>query len=57
LKFAKLSTISDDVAKALATHKGKLDLSGLTALSDEAARALARHEGEVILKGLTLPTK
>jgi hypothetical protein len=29
LKFAKLTTFSDDIAKALATHKGKLDLSAL----------------------------
>lgn len=53
LKFAKLTTISDDVVKALATHKGKLDLSGVRSLSDEAAKALARHEGEVVLTSLT----
>ncbi|MSQ97484.1 MAG: hypothetical protein EXR98_23425 [Gemmataceae bacterium] len=54
LKFAKLTTIPDDVAKAFATHKGKLDLAGLQSLSDESAKALARHEGEVILTGLTM---
>ena len=57
LKFAKLTTISDDVAKALATHKGKLDLSGVQSLSDEAAKALAKHEGEVVLTGLTTVTE
>lgn len=54
LRFPKLTTISDDVAKAFATHKGKLDLSGLKVLSEEAAKALAKHEGEVVLTGLTV---
>jgi hypothetical protein len=53
LRFVKLTTIPDDVAKALATHKGKLDLSGLKSLSDEAVKTLAKHDGEVILTGLT----
>jgi len=52
LKFAKLTTISDDVAKALAAHKGKLDLSGLQSLSDEAAKAVASHDGELNLNGV-----
>ena len=53
LKFARLTAISDDVARAFAAHKGKLDLSGLKSLSDEAANALAKHDGEVVLTGLT----
>lgn len=53
LKFAKLTTVSEDVAKALATHKGKLDLSGLQSLSEEAAKVLAKHDGELLLTGLT----
>ena len=52
LKFAKLTTFSDDIAKALATHKGKLDLSGLHSLSPDAAKALAGHEGELKLDGV-----
>ena len=52
LKFAKLTTFSDDIAKALATHKGKLDLSGLYSLSPDAAKALAGHEGELKLDGV-----
>ena len=52
-KFARLTAISDDVAGAVAAHKGKLDLSGLQVLPDEAARALARHDGEVVLTGRT----
>ena len=52
LKFAKLTTIADDIAKALATHKGKLDLSGVQSLSAEAAKALAGHKGELKLDGV-----
>ena len=52
LKFAKLTTVPDDVAKALASHKGKLDLSGVQSLSAEAAKAFATHEGELKLDGL-----
>ena len=52
LKFAKLTTFSDDIAKALANHKGKLDLSGLHSLSPDAAKALAGHEGELKLGGV-----
>jgi hypothetical protein len=41
------------IAKALAQHKGRLYLNGLTTLSDEAAKALAQREGELYLDGLT----
>ena len=47
LRFPKLTTVSDNVARALARQKGKLDLSGLTSLSTGAAAALAGHEGEL----------
>jgi len=50
--FKKLATIPDDVAEALATHKGKVDLSGLKSLSVPAARAFAAHEGDLCLDGL-----
>lgn len=52
LKFPKLTAISDEVAQALAPHKGKLDLGGLQSLSPGAAKALASHEGELKLDGL-----
>lgn len=52
VSFTKLTTIPDDVAAALATHKGKTDLSGLKSLSVPAARAFAAHEGELVLDGL-----
>ena len=52
LIFRKLGFISDDVALALATHKGKIDLSALQSLSAVAAKAFAGHEGELRLDGL-----
>jgi hypothetical protein len=52
LELTKLTEISDDVAKALSKHKGKLNLSGLKSLSTEAAKALANHEGELMLDGI-----
>ncbi len=52
VNFKKLASLPDDVAKALATHKGKLDLSGVQSLSAEAAKALAGHEGELKLDGV-----
>jgi hypothetical protein len=52
VNFKKLASLPDDVAKALATHKGKLDLSGLKSLSVPAARAFAAHEGDLVLDGL-----
>lgn len=51
-RFGKVATISDDVANALAAHKGTLDLPGLQMLSAAGARAFARHEGELRLDGL-----
>jgi len=50
--FRKVAAISDDVAAVLATHKGKVDLSGLKSLSAPAARAFTSHEGDLILDGL-----
>ena len=52
VNFKKLASLPDDIAKALATHKGKLDLSGVQSLSAEAAKALAGHEGELKLDGV-----
>jgi hypothetical protein len=48
----KLTSIPDDVAAALAAHRGKMDLSGLKSLSVPAAAAFATHEGELSLDGL-----
>jgi hypothetical protein len=45
LVLDSLTTISDDVAEALARHEGKTKLRGLTSLSDAAARAFANHKG------------
>jgi len=50
--FKKLATIPDDVAAALAKHKGKVDLSGLKSLSVPAAQAFAAHEGDLLLDSL-----
>lgn len=52
LVFKKLTTIPDDVAAALAAHKGKIDLSGLKEISDVAAQSLAKASGPVILTAL-----
>ena len=52
LRFPKLMIVSDNVARALARQKGKLDLSGLTSLSTGAAAALAGHEGELGIGGI-----
>lgn len=52
VKFGKLAAIPDDVAAALAKHKGKVDLSGLRSLSVAAATAFAAHEGDLLLDGL-----
>jgi hypothetical protein len=40
LYLGRLTTLSDEAAKALAQHKGKLEFQFLTTLSDEAAKAL-----------------
>jgi hypothetical protein len=49
-----LTTLSDEVAKALGEHKGGfLVLNGLTTLSGEAAASLAPHQGSLSLNGLT----
>jgi hypothetical protein len=53
LSFDGLTTLSPEVAEALANHKGQLDLNGLTTLSPEVAEALATHEGLLFLNGLT----
>jgi len=50
--FRKVAAISDDVAAVLATHKGKVDLSGLKSLSAPAARSFSAHEGALVLDGL-----
>ena len=50
--FKKLNAIPDDVAAALAKHKGRVDLSGLGSLSVAAATAFAAHEGDLVLDGL-----
>jgi hypothetical protein len=47
------STISADLALALARHQGWLEFSGLTELSDDAAAALASHSGRLDLSRLT----
>ena len=47
------NSMDDDAAKALAQHKGDLDLGGLTSLSDAAAQALAQQEGPLYLISLT----
>lgn len=52
LVFKKLTSLPDDVAAALATHKGKIDLSGLKEISDTAAIALAKAPGPVVLTAL-----
>ena len=52
LVFRKLATIPDDVAAALATHKGKIELSGLREISDAAAQSLAKASGPVVLTAL-----
>jgi hypothetical protein len=48
-----LTTLSPEVATALAQTEGLLNLDGLTTLSDETAEALAKHEGDLFLDGLT----
>jgi hypothetical protein len=48
----RLTTLSDEAARALAQHEGWLSLNGLTTLSDEAAKALAQHQGALHLNGL-----
>ena len=53
LSLDGLSTLSAEVAEALARHKDDLYLGGLTTLSDDAAKALARHKGGLVLNGLT----
>lgn len=50
--FKKVASLSDDVALALARHKGKIDLSGLQSLSPAAAAAFAARTGELKLDGL-----
>lgn len=52
VSFKKITTIPDDVAAALATCKGRIDLSGLRSLSVAAAAAFAAHEGPLVLDGL-----
>jgi hypothetical protein len=47
------STVSPDLAVALARHQGWLEFSGLTELSDDAAAALASHSGRLDLSRLT----
>jgi hypothetical protein len=53
LSLAGLTTLSPDVADALAGHIGGLNLDGLNSLSAEAATALANHLGALSLGGLT----
>jgi hypothetical protein len=53
LALDRLTTLSEEVARAIARFNGYLSFDGLTALSDEAARALAQHEGVLSLGGLT----
>jgi len=48
-----LTTLSPEVAEALADHKGSLYLNGVTTLSDETAVALAKYHGDLSLNGLT----
>lgn len=53
LRLAKLETVTDDVVKALATHKGDLDLSGLTTLSAARAKMLTNREDSTGLGSVT----
>ena len=53
LSLKGLTTLTPEVAEALAKHKGRLSLNGLTTLSPEVAEALATHNGELLLDGLT----
>ncbi len=54
LYATKVTDISDKAIALLATHKGKLCLSGLPTLSLEAAKALGRHEGLLEVGGKAL---
>lgn len=42
-----------DIARALAAHRGELELPRLKSLSDEAAKALGNHHGDLILSAVT----
>ena len=48
-----LTSLSRDVARALARQNGLLSLNGLTTLSDEAAAELSKHCGSLFLDGVT----
>jgi hypothetical protein len=49
-------SLTVEVATALATHKGSLELDGLSWLPEEIAVALANHEGDLSLDGVTTLT-
>jgi tetratricopeptide (TPR) repeat protein len=48
-----LTSLSRDVARALAKQNGLLSLNALTTLSDEAAAELSHHCGSLFLDGVT----
>lgn len=51
-----ITTITPEVAKALAKHEGELWFDGLTTITPEVAEALAKHKGGLALDGLTTLT-
>ena len=53
LSLDGLTTITPDVAEALAKHESYLSLYGLTTITPEVAEALAKFKGELSLGGLT----
>jgi hypothetical protein len=52
-RLPKLSTINEDVAIALASYPGTLDLSGITSLTTGLAKTLAAHRNHLALRGIT----
>lgn len=52
LSLNGLSSLSQQVAEALATHDGELHLNDVRTLDDDAATAIARHPGPLSLNGL-----
>jgi hypothetical protein len=47
--YLGLTKLTEDVAKELAKHRGKLFLNSLSSLSDIAAKALSMHKGTLTL--------
>lgn len=53
LRFPRLETLSEDVARELAKAKGQLSLPAVPSLTPAAAAALAAHDGSLSLPTIT----